>query len=78
MRKIAIFTLALLLGASFALDPEQRCYRKSPHPAKHVVRQQLEPIELPESLNWGNKDGVNYLTNIKNQHTPQYCGSCWA
>ena len=67
MRKIAIYTLALLLGSSIAMDPEQRCYRKSPHPAKHVVREALEPVnDLPENFNWGNNDGVSYLTNIKN------------
>lgn len=38
----------------------------------------LGDAELPKALNWCDKDGVNYCTMSRNQHLPQYCGSCWA
>jgi cathepsin X len=43
------------------------------------VREPLAPVkDLPETFIWNNVDGVNYLTNLRNQHVPSYCGSCWA
>lgn len=38
----------------------------------------VDDKDMPKELNWCDKDGVNYCTRSRNQHIPQYCGSCWA
>jgi len=46
---------------------------ESPLPHTYV-----DSSSLPETFTWKNKDGESYLTMNRNQHIPQYCGSCWA
>ena len=33
---------------------------------------------MPETFIWNSVNGTNFLTNVRNQHVPYYCGSCWA
>eukprot|EP00930_Biecheleria_cincta_P076378 TRINITY_DN635_c0_g1_i1.p1 TRINITY_DN635_c0_g1~~TRINITY_DN635_c0_g1_i1.p1 ORF type:complete len:341 (-),score=72.65 TRINITY_DN635_c0_g1_i1:297-1319(-) len=38
----------------------------------------LGATDMPADFSWCNKDGKSYCTMSRNQHIPQYCGSCWA
>lgn len=77
----SVATLALLAQADDVLtrhDKRYPGYIRAADPRPEHVIEQLSAVDLPKNFSWDNVDGVNYLTNVKNQHIPQYCGSCWA
>jgi len=69
----------LLYGAVNALV-HHKCHLNSKREfPEGVLGKNVEPLEdIPEEWLWNDINGTNFLTNVWNQHLPQYCGSCWA
>jgi cathepsin X len=75
-------TSAALIGATSAHKrmTGEPCRKTSfDTPKEGLIKKPLVPVnDMPDQWIWNDIDGVNYLTNLRNQHVPQYCGSCWA
>ena len=80
--KFAVLALVAAVSAKETrkyVNPDAPCRHMPKEPQWGNVREPLTPVkDLPETFIWNNVDGVNYLTNLRNQHVPSYCGSCWA
>jgi cathepsin X len=64
--------------AKKACRVEKAFFKNGPKPEEVPAWEEIDTATLPDNWDWGTIDGVNYLSWNKNQHIPEYCGSCWA
>jgi cathepsin X len=76
------FAFAALVGVALAGKYNQigaPCRIRNPNrAAPRITNPLVASNDLPETWEWQDLNGTNFLTTIRNQHLPQYCGSCWA
>lgn len=76
-----ILLLACVVLSVIAMASSLQACDRAPPQMYSNVREPLKQMpkdQIPQNFTWANVTGINYLTLTRQQHIPQYCGSCWA
>lgn len=57
---------------------KKAAFRKGEKRPEVMSWETVDASEYPANWDWRDMNGTNYLSWSKNQHIPEYCGSCWA